>query len=311
MTWNKKYWLCCIFYCFIVFNAFSQNYNPRCRYTGFGLSLNSTFFQGDIGTHPSLLRPGLGLHINRQVSPRSHIMIELNWARLIGDDYISTFQNKELEHFMYTRNLHFRNDIKELAVIGQLDLIPSLDHDRKRPIYNIYFLYGLIIFHHNPKAKDVDGRWVDLRPLRTENRQYSAINLAIPLGAGFRYKINIQWDVEFEASYRFTSTDYLDDVSRRYPFPEQLGSSRVRQLSNRSGEEVSAFSGRPRDMEFLSELGNQIVEDEESGYRYASNHAPGTERGSRFGWDSYVMCNIRIRYNIPVTVNCPKFRENY
>ncbi|MBL4624186.1 MAG: hypothetical protein JKY42_03465 [Flavobacteriales bacterium] len=37
--------------------------------------------------------------------------------------------------------------------------------------------------------------------------------MALPVGFGLRYAINTQWRVSLQTGYRFTTTDYLDDVS--------------------------------------------------------------------------------------------------
>ncbi len=37
--------------------------------------------------------------------------------------------------------------------------------------------------------------------------------MALPIGFGLRYAINTQWRIGLQAGYRFTTTDYLDDVS--------------------------------------------------------------------------------------------------
>jgi hypothetical protein len=43
--------------------------------------------------------------------------------------------------------------------------------------------------------------------------------VSIPIGVGFKYAINSRYNVGIEITYRFTTTDYLDDVSKTYVDP--------------------------------------------------------------------------------------------
>jgi hypothetical protein len=298
-----------VFYLFLITSAskvFSQSYT-KCRYTSFGASIKTAYFMGDVATAPELLRPGFGFHINRQITPHSHIMIETSWLRLIGDDYTASFRAKERNEFYYLRNLHFVNDIKELAITAKYDLIPNYDSSIKRPIYNFYLTYGLMGFHHKPRAKHEDGYWMQLRTLKTENQAYSSFGFGIPIGAGFRYKINMQWDVEAEITYRITFTDYLDDVSKRYEAPENLSEEAI-DFTYRSLDEIAAYSGQERDFNFIQSTPYTTIQNNNA--RYLSGFGPGNNRGSFFGWDNYLAFTLRFSYNSPSKINCPKFREN-
>jgi len=67
--------------------------------------------------------------------------------------------------------------------------------------------------------------------------EYSRFTAAYTFGAGIRFKINAFIDVIADAGFRYTGSDYLDDVSTVYPTDQweeltELG----QQLSDRSGE---------------------------------------------------------------------------
>jgi hypothetical protein len=49
--------------------------------------------------------------------------------------------------------------------------------------------------------------------LRTENEPYKDVVMVFPMGLGLKYKANVYMDVFIEGNYRFTFSDYLDDVS--------------------------------------------------------------------------------------------------
>lgn len=309
-----------IFWLFIVFLSLrytgsnAQYYNPKCRYTAVGFSLRASYFDGDIATPLQYVRPGLAVNITRRVTPRISLMSELMWVRVMGDDLTGSNLQTPNKIPLYIRNLHFRNDIKELSIGVKYDLFPSTDHYRKRPIYNLYGMIGLSLFYHNPKAtvfKDstqTKTKWVSLRSQRTENTSYSKFQLAIPLAVGIRYKLSLQWDMEVEVGYRLTFTDFLDDVSGNYPDPSTLQDDQARLLSNRSAETHSALNGNSRDLETIENaLGHPVIDV--GNYRYVQDFGPGTARGSKKGNDGYILFGIRFLYAIPGAVNCPKFRE--
>jgi len=89
-----------------------------------------------------------------------------------------------------------------------------------------YIFAGVGLYHYNPYSKDKDGVKTFLHPLHTEGqgfpeypkrKNYSLTQFCIPMGAGWKFKINPKWDVAYEFGYRLLFTDYLDDVSRTYP----------------------------------------------------------------------------------------------
>jgi len=103
------------------------------------------------------------------------------------------------------------------------------------------FLSALLLFFAQPSGDGADldlhgqplaegGKWVNLRPLGTEraifdirrhgtrimHKPYSLIQVAIPFGVGARFRINEVMDIWADLGFRYTFTDYLDDVSRNY-----------------------------------------------------------------------------------------------
>ena len=47
-------------------------------------------------------------------------------------------------------------------------------------------------------------------------KPYSNIAMYIPLGVGYKYNLNPKMNIGFEIVYRFSTTDYIDDVSTTY-----------------------------------------------------------------------------------------------
>ena len=205
------------------------------------------------------------------------------WGRLFGNDFSSeATQNPEDEStYRYVRNLHFRNDIKELSVGLVFDLKKNQRTFISRPDLVPYLTAGIAVFHHNPKAMvpDADyvhfaggrsldqsgdanyggvapGDWIDLKPLRTEGKSYSNFAFAIPVGAGIRYKLDRYFDISFEVSYHQTFTDYIDDVSGFYQDLDKFGegpeANLARIMSYRANELQNVVAGEDRDFDAIN-----------------------------------------------------------
>lgn len=110
------------------------------------------------------------------------------------------------------RNLNFRARNWEGALLVEYYLRPVKVYNITREFINPYVFAGLGITSNNPYT-DYRDQWVPLRPLKTENKAYPATAVVFPMGLGVKYKANVWMDVFMEGNYRFTLTDYLDDVS--------------------------------------------------------------------------------------------------
>jgi hypothetical protein len=137
--------------------------------------------------------------------------LEMTYGRVAGSD----------ENGLYTdRNLSYRSKIFEIAAIGEYFPL----RDRK---LLPYAMAGIGVFSFNPQAK-YKNDWVDLKPLHTEGEgfseyadrpEYSLTGVCLPFGLGVRYELSNMMNFRLEGLYRYTFTDYLDDVSRTYIDP--------------------------------------------------------------------------------------------
>src|SRR5690606_21083476 len=91
-------------------------------------------------------------------------------------------------------------------------LFPVKKYTVDRSTWNPYVFAGIGVSTNNPKTL-LDGEWIDLRPLQLENNPYEKYVLVFPMGLGLKYKLNSYVDLILEGNYRFTMTDYLDDIS--------------------------------------------------------------------------------------------------
>ena len=62
-----------------------------------------------------------------------------------------------------------------------------------------------------------DGTFeTNVSKLKTEGRDYSNASLHLALGLGLKFRLSPRWNLNIESLWRFTDTDYLDDVNGRY-----------------------------------------------------------------------------------------------
>lgn len=189
----------------------------------FGIGLGAGHYFGDLNTRAHLNRPKLaaGVFFRKNFGNYIALRIAGNFAQLGYSDIYNT-QNE----YMRRRNLSFNTKIWELGVQGDFNFYRFMPGDpdfRWTP----YVTFGVSAFNYDPYAY-LGGQKYFLRQLGTEGQgidtsvhraPYSSMALAIPFGVGIKYSINERINVGFEVLYRFTNTDYIDDVSTTYVDP--------------------------------------------------------------------------------------------
>ena len=298
----------------------SSIYSINKKYTTVGVNLNVQNYFGDLAptdqilsTDLSLTGFGFGIFGARRLGPRFSVRASFNWGRIRGDDFESADPGDELGRFRYVRNLQFRNDIKELSVVGVIDFVENLSTHRSRKNVVPYLFAGVAVFHHNPKAlvPDVDvnngdapftnaGEWVALPPLRTEGVSYKNIQLAIPFGLGVRFKLKERWDLAFEVGYRHLFFDHIDDVSGDYVDLGSLPSDLARALSDRSREVTAVESGQVRETGLIPNRMDSYVSSFD-GNTYTTIAGYGRDaidniRGNSSDNDIYIVSGFQISY---------------
>ncbi|MEJ2004986.1 MAG: DUF6089 family protein, partial [Cyclobacteriaceae bacterium] len=102
------------------------------RYNYVGFSVNGMNYFGDLAprggmlsTDLSLIQPGGGIFWGHRFGPRYTLRTSFNYGAVRGDDFESADPTDINGIYRYTRNLHFRNRIKELSVVAMLDLFKN------------------------------------------------------------------------------------------------------------------------------------------------------------------------------------------
>jgi hypothetical protein len=206
------------FFCFI-FRIAAQPDNSYVYVGEFGISAGIAQYFGDLNPdyHFNTPKPAVGIFFRKQVTDYIAVRIQGQFAQLGYSDVYNT-QNAVL----LRRNLSFNTNIWELGLQGDfnfLRFIPGDGDHRATP----YLTFGIGMFSFDPYAY-LEGQKYYLRELGTEGqaagydgrKPYNNIAAFFPLGVGYKYNLNPRMNIGMEVVYNFTTTDYLDDVSKTY-----------------------------------------------------------------------------------------------
>ncbi|MBI1183076.1 hypothetical protein GC194_02300 [bacterium] len=118
------------------------------------------------------------------------------------------------------RNLNFRSTLLEASVQLEFNFRKFFIGLRSHK-FSPYVFAGLGGVYFNPQGS-LNNKWYALRPLSTEGeglggaKSYSNFTLVIPYGMGVKWVLAPRWNLAINAGFRYTFTDYLDDVSGTY-----------------------------------------------------------------------------------------------
>ena len=207
----------------IFFTTSIKAQEPVVQEGEFGIGLGAAHYFGDLNTRARLNRPKIaaGIFFRKNFGNYIAARIVANYAQLGYSDIYNT-QNE----YMLRRNLSFNTNVWELSLRGDFNFFRFLPGD---PEFNFtpYVTLGIGVFSYDPYAY-LQGQKYFLRPLGTEGqgsslypdrKPYSSMAICFPLGVGIKYAFNERFNIGLEITHRFTTTDYLDDVSKTYVDP--------------------------------------------------------------------------------------------
>ncbi|MEJ7691922.1 DUF6089 family protein [Daejeonella sp.] len=252
---------------------FSQSYIALSQTWEAGVSAGAAGYMGDLNpVKPyTFTDPVFGGQIKRNFNGHWSAKVGFMSCTIQGDDA------KSSNGYQIDRNLQFRTALSELSLQAELNLfnylpggLPGFGSRRFSP----YLFTGVGALAFNPVA-DYNGSEVELHPLQTEGVDYKKQALSAIYGAGVKYNLSGNWNIIGELGYRTAFTDYLDDVSARYPdfAANPPASPTTPALSDRS----------------LSQSGS-----------------PGVQRGDFRPRDTYMFTAISLTYTF-VSIKCPTF----
>lgn len=165
--------------------------------------------------------------------------IALRFQAIYGE--VSGNDAKSNDVNQLNRNLNFSSSVLEIGPLIEINFIDYIvgDMSRKKFKFQTFYLFaGITYFKMNPKGS-YQEEMIELQPLATEGQEtsqnasqnrYQLSQICIPLGLGYKFNVSKRFAISLEYGIRKTFTDYLDDVSGRYP-DLQLLSAEAGQLS--------------------------------------------------------------------------------
>ena len=238
------------------------------QYSEVGFGAGMSHYWGDLNApdFPSNFSNGrFAVQLSARYIYKKHWGIRGNFVlgRLFGDD-----RKSKLE-WQKQRNLNFQSPLAELGVMGEFYLFGYETYDGSS-VFSPYLTAGISVFRFDPSTK-FQGNIVRLQPLGTEGQgmpgfgdKYSLINLAIPIGAGAKFKISERMNISAEVVGRRTFTDFLDDVSKSYvSYEDMTGPGGNGALAARLGNRMNEYFGQeePINIPTGAQRGGQKVRD--------------------------------------------------
>lgn len=174
--------------------------------------------------------------------------------------FVEGYDSESKRDVYKNRNLSFQTDIYELGAGMEITYFP-FEIGNKRYKGTAYLLAELALAKIDPKTK-VNGDLVELQPLGTEGQgtsasdrgKYSLVQLAVPIGVGFRLSLTENIGLNGEYGIRFLFTDYLDDV-HSYRYADQSV------ILAENGPLAAQLSNRSNDQSRYAQRGNPVSRD--------------------------------------------------
>jgi hypothetical protein len=194
--------------------------NFSLKKTELGLNVGLMSYAGDLKSNSNPYNQS-NLAVGFQLRNELNDYIAIRLCGSYG--HIEAADAKSNNSDMKKRNLSFRSPITDFGVVGEFSLPIRFDHrssdtgDYRYSKLVPYVYVGIQGFKFNPMAY-YQGQWYDLQPLHTEGKanSYNLMQISIPFGFGFKYRISNKMSVAAEFGISKTFTNYLDDVSTTY-----------------------------------------------------------------------------------------------
>jgi hypothetical protein len=272
-----------LFTTIIALNSQAQVLDSYVQEGEFGFAVGAGHYFGDLNTRAAINRPKLaaGIFFRKQFNNYVGLKVGANYAQL---GYSDIYSKNEVQQ---RRNLSFNSAVWELSLTGDFNFFkfyPGVEGYNYTP----YVSLGIGLFSFDPYAY-LNNEKNFLRPLGTEgqgsalypeSKPYGSMAVCFPLAIGFKYNMTEKTNIFAEVGYRFTNTDYLDDVSGTYA-PDAFAA-----LPN--GQPSVAYLLQDRSYETGTPIGIK-----------------GRQRGNSLQKDAYVIAQIGLSFNIS-SYRCPK-----
>lgn len=191
----------------------------RVRVSG-GLGFSA--YYGDLVAGTPIMQdivPALNLSATYDLKMKLRARLGLAILGAKGDDRFNKRQDFK------DRNLSFKSNIWETSLMAEYDFV-----SREEYFLVPYVVAGAGVFGFSPTTIDANGQKVKLWQWNTEGQglagnpaPYKRVGINLGFGTGVRYELTDEISVGAEFVFRKLFTDYLDDVSGKYPDYLQTG----------------------------------------------------------------------------------------
>ena len=248
-----------------------------------GVATGVAHYFGDLNPNAAVNCPKTAttLFFTKQFNNYLGIKIAGTYAQLgYADKYSDNYVQQR-------RNLSFNTDIWELAVMGDFNFYEFYPGLRGDYTFTPYVGLGIGMFSYDPYAY-LQGQKYFLKEFGTEGQlngntsaAYNTTAVCFPLSLGIKVNLTRRINFYAELCYRFTTTDYLDDVSGTYS-PNSFN-------PNAGGQSMIAYQLQDRSYETGSRIGIQ-----------------GRQRGNSSRSDAFASLQVGMSFNF-LSYKCPSY----
>ncbi len=182
-----------------------------------------------------MYQPGFSFAIKQKKTPRLRTGLSISMHQMRSSEVVSTldpycaslnncaYTQEELDLFtnliqqtdptfinpaILSPKVTYRTKIFSYGGFLTLDLFQNRSRWTKRPDYNFYLFLGAKWSHMRRRVNIKGQESVRLSSLNNVPLDWEFF--VIPVGLGFRYKLDKRWDISFEALFNQTFTPHLD-----------------------------------------------------------------------------------------------------
>lgn len=280
----------------------------------FGFILGGDYYLGDlVASHfAGKIGPNFGLLYRYDFNPRISARIAGHYGTIYGD-------SKDNRENLRYKNLSFFSPLLDIEMgmeINFVEFSPGSSNHNFTP----YVFGGLSVFRFNPQTTYV-GQVYELQPLGTEGQgttaypdktPYKLMSWSIPFGGGIKWAVSKRVNIALEWGIRKTFTDYLDDISTRYPDIELLSAEKsplAAVLSVRMYETWASDQGLNIAM---GNNGQPVNMADYMAYLEEIKKASGGQRGNSQDMDWYSIFGFSMTFKIvgPRQGTCPAYKKH-
>lgn len=212
--------------------AYSQNWEV-------GISAGGSGYMGDLNQHQfyKLTDLAVGGMVKKNFDGYWALKFSILRGTIRADDTWSKYEEQR------NRDLNFHSPITEGSLQLEFNFFNfGMGYGQRN--FSPYIFSGISLFGFNPKT-NYQGKVYELRTYATELNEaprdkdaYQTLGYAVPVGAGIKYRVTDNLNLSGEFGFRTASTDYLDDVSDRYPLITDDGTAWTQLRMNLSDKSI-------------------------------------------------------------------------